>query len=346
MQETAPILQTGSELAETVPAQQVLVWQRRYDRAKQAREQAEQLLEEKSRALYLANQELQAHANKLQASLEQLEAAQDALVEREKMAALGAMVAGIAHEVNTPLGVAVTGATLAQELMVALLARLEQGSLTRGELRREMAALQEATGLVVTNAQRAATLIQSFKKVAVDQSSEALRTVRLTDVLADVLTSLQPVLRRARVTPLLHVCSDRLLKLDAGALAQVVTNLVQNACVHAFLPEHDQRNVVIEAEVAESEIRLCVRDNGRGMSADVQESVFEAFFTTRRDSGGSGLGMHIVRNVVVGKFGGSIEIASPPLQGTRWQIRIPVGTPLVRMARGDSGVVELDPETT
>lgn len=342
MHDPASTTQTDSLLAETVPAEQVLVWQRRYARAKQAREQAEQLLQEKSRALYLANQELQAHANKLQASLEQLEAAQDALVEREKMAALGAMVAGIAHEVNTPLGVAVTGATLAQELMTAVLGRLEQGTLTRGDLRREMAALQEATGLVVTNAQRAATLIQSFKKVAVDQSSEALRKVRLADLLADVLTSLQPVLRRARVTASLSVGADRLLKLDAGALAQIVTNLVQNACVHAFLPEHDQRTVAIEAEVADSEIRLCVRDNGRGMSAEVQQSVFEPFFTTRRDSGGSGLGMHIVRNLVVGKFAGSIEIASPPLQGTRWQMRIPVGTPLVQLPRADTGAFALE----
>jgi signal transduction histidine kinase len=318
----------------------VLVWQRRYERAKQSREQAEQLLQEKSRALYVANQELQTRADQLQASLEQLEAAQDALVEREKMAALGAMVAGIAHEVNTPLGVAVTGATLAQEVLVALLQRLEQGGVTRGELRREMSALQEATGLVVTNAQRAATLILSFKKVAVDQSSDALRTVRLADLLADVLVSLQPVLRRARVTHQLTVGADQLLKLDAGALTQVVTNLIQNACVHAFLPEHDQRMVAINAEVGPSDLWLSVTDNGRGMSSEVQESVFEPFFTTSRDSGGSGLGMHIVRNLVVGKFGGSIYIDSPPLQGTSWRIRIPLGTPLVRLPQGDSGICE------
>lgn len=318
------------------PRTEAAVWQRRYERARQAREQAEQLLQEKSRTLYLINQDLKAQTEQLQRSLEQLEAAQEALVQREKMAALGAMVAGIAHEVNTPLGVAVTGATLTQQLLGELTERLARGNLTKGELRREVASLQEACALVVSNATRAAGLIDSFKKVAVDQSSEALRTVRLAELLADVVTSLQPVLRRARVQVTVAVRDDPLVRLKAGAMTHIVANLVQNACVHAFLPERDQRLVRMEASVEPDGLRLQVCDNGRGMSEEVQQSVFEPFFTTRRDSGGSGLGMHIVRNLVVGTFGGSIHVSSRLEEGTCWQIWLPVGTPMVALATAAS----------
>jgi signal transduction histidine kinase len=260
----------------------------------------------------------------------QLREAQDQLVQREKMAALGGLVAGVAHEINTPLGVAVTAITHAAERVQVLDAAMNAGTLTRGDMRAFLAEMQEAVGLALSNLERGARLVQSFKKVAVDQSSETPREAHLEDLVTDVAASLRPVTRSAGVTVEIDAPGRTRTRVDAGALVQMLTNLVQNACVHAFEGIESPRTVGIRLRTSGAGVELLVSDNGSGMDADTAARVFEPFFTTRRSSGGSGLGMHIVHTIVTQRFLGTVRLDSAPGHGTRWTLVLPFGSPALR----------------
>lgn len=253
----------------------------------------------------------------------------EALLQRERLAALGGLVAGVAHEINTPLGVALTAATCGQQTLKRLEDHVERGTLTRGQLRRAIAELHDSYTLTVDNLRRGAHLISSFKKVAVDQSSEGVRPVVLSEWLQDVVASLRPMLRAAGVEHELRCAPGPALELTVGALTQVITNLVQNACVHAFGPEQVERRLLLAAAAVDDVLRIECADNGRGIAREHASRVFEPFFTTRRREGGSGLGMHIAHNIVVERLGGRIELA-PSAAGTHWSIEIPLKAAGVR----------------
>jgi signal transduction histidine kinase len=309
------------------------VWRARFERERAARREAEFLLHEKSRDLYLANDALAARADELAESLRQLRDTQDQLVQREKMAALGTLVAGVAHEINTPLGVALTAITVASERVRRLEAAVSGGSLTRSDLRAFLHDMGEVVRLVVDNLERGARLVQSFKKVAVDQSSEAPRDTLLEELVADVVHSLLPVTRASGVDVAVVGGIGERVRVDAGALAQVVTNLLQNACVHAFDGVEGPRRVTLEIRSTADAAVLHVADSGAGMDEATARRVFEPFFTTRRSTGGSGLGMHIVHTLVTQRFLGRIAVDTAPGQGTRWTLVLPFGTPaLARLA--------------
>lgn len=302
------------------------VWQKRFERERAARREAETLLNDKSRELYLINQELREQASALKASMESLASAQDALIRQGKMAALGGLVAGVAHEINTPLGVSVTAVSLISEQVDRLDAMVASGRLSKSGLEQLIATMRESTALADTNMQRAATLIQSFKMVAVDQTNATTRTAELHALLADVVASLAPVLRQPGAQVTLSVPENLWVRIDAGSLTQVITNLLQNACIHAFPEKGDDHR--IEIRVSDQATALCieVEDNGAGMSDDTAARLWEPFFTTRRHLGGTGLGMHIVHNLVVERFGGTIDVESAMNEGTRFTLSLPFGT--------------------
>ncbi|MCB9764428.1 MAG: HAMP domain-containing histidine kinase [Alphaproteobacteria bacterium] len=259
----------------------------------------------------------------LQRSLDQLRAAQDELVRSERLAELGRLVAGVAHEINTPLGVAVTGSSLTRERLETLRQDFEQGTLRRKDLRRFLDDAETSTELVEVNLRRAAELVTHFKKVAVDQTSQVRRTISLVAYLDDVLTSLGPMLRKTGVTA--RVLSEKDVRLDTfpGALSQVITNLVSNAVHHAY-PEGAVGEVrFVVRPFSSGGASLEVEDDGRGMPPEVLRQIFEPFFTTRRAQGGSGLGMHIVHNLVTSVLGGHITVRSRPGGGTRILIELP-----------------------
>jgi signal transduction histidine kinase len=258
----------------------------------------------------------------LQQALEQLTQAQTQLVQSERLASLGSLVAGVAHEINTPVGVGVTAASTLHDHAAELKRLYQADALKRSDLDRFVGIASEGTRIILKNLQRAADLIQSFKQVAVDQSSGERRRFVLADYIDEVLLSLGPRLRKSshQVT----VECPPVLQIDSfpGALAQILTNLVSNSLVHAFGPgQVGQIRIAVRA--AADGIVLTYTDDGRGIPPESLPRIYDPFFTTKRSEGGSGLGLHIVYNLVTQLLGGTIEAASEIGRGTTFTLRLP-----------------------
>ena len=293
-----------------------------------------QRVNEMALRLEAARDERERRAADLQATVDTLRAAQASLVRQEKMAALGDLVAGVAHEVNTPLGVAVTTTSLLVDNIDELNAHAEAGTVTKGSLRRSLGDARTMATLLTENLRRAATLIQSFKQVAVDRGSVATRETRLAEWAGALIQSLTPLTRRYRVRIEVDVEGDAAVVLAAGELEQVLTNLIVNACVHGYGEADGEANgdrpISVGLQLLPDTFELTVRDAGAGMSPEVAARVFEPFFTTRRGQGGTGLGMHIVHQLVAERFRGEIHFDSALGRGTCWTLRLPHPTNALR----------------
>ncbi|KAA0685460.1 sensor histidine kinase [Azospirillum brasilense] len=276
-----------------------------------------------------AEKALVAAKEEAERALHDLRRVQRSLVQAEKLASLGALVAGVAHEINTPMGIGVTAASHLAEQARQFKAGLADGQLRRRDLEEFVDRIEEGASIILGNLERACTLVQSFKQVAVDQTSETQRPFELRGYLDGVLGSLAPQLKGTghRVT---LDCPDGLI-MDSypGALSQVVSNLVINALLHAFRPDVPGTiAIAVRADGPSSagaaSVVLDVVDDGRGIPPDQIERIFEPFFTTRRAEGGSGLGLHIVYNIVTGTLGGRVAVASRPGAGCRFTIHLPL----------------------
>ena len=254
---------------------------------------------------------------------ERLARTQDQLVESEKMAALGSLVAGVAHEINTPLGLCVTGASFLRDATVELKSDFEGETMTKTAFEDYIKRADELSRLLMTNLSRASELVQSFKKMAVDQSQEERRRFNVAELLDDVAVSLTHAFRKSPIT--LSVVCDESLELAAqpGAVSQIVTNLVLNALTHAFEPGQSG-TVEVRAFIEGGDMVFTVADDGKGMEADTLEHVFEPFYTTARDKGGSGLGLNIAYNLATGALGGTIECESAPGGGALFRFTAPL----------------------
>lgn len=252
-----------------------------------------------------------------------LEAVRGDLVESEKMASLGRMVAGFAHEVNTPVGIAVGAASQSQELVAELGRLIEQPEVSEDDLRQRMQMLDEASTLILGNLKRAAGMVQSFKRTAVDQTSEAEREFDLAEVIDDVLRSLKGLFKNTQIAISLDCPQPIRVFGSAGALAQLLTNLLQNAHLHAFEDGSRSGTIQIRARAANGQVHLEFSDDGAGMDEATLQRAFEPFFTTHRGSGGSGLGLYIAYNMTTQGLGGSISCTSRQGQGTRFVIEFP-----------------------
>ncbi|MDE1980714.1 MAG: HAMP domain-containing histidine kinase [Betaproteobacteria bacterium] len=245
-------------------------------------------------------------------------------MESEKLAALGGLMAGIAHEVNTPLGVAVTAASVLEDETRAQAERYRQGDMKKTDLEHYLSVSEQSSRMILQNLARAAGMIRSFKQVAVDRSNESQRRLfNVYDYLQDIVTSLTPALRKASAT--CTVACEPELAIDSypGLLSQIVTNLVMNALVHGF-EGRPGGTIRIAAQVTEGEFRLEVEDDGQGMNEAVLSRIFEPFFTTRRGAGGSGLGLHVVYDLVTETLKGRIECRSRPGKGATFSVRWPL----------------------
>ena len=255
--------------------------------------------------------------------LRHLEETRSHLVESEKMASLGGLVAGVAHEINTPVGIAVSAASYLQDRTQVVRAKVQSDSLTTSELKSYLEDAASSSRLLLSNANRAARLVQSFKQLAVDQTSDARRRFDLRDYIGETVESLQPELRGSNVLVSVDCAAGMEMDSYPGPLAQVVTNLVLNSLQHAFEPGMPGR-VRISAHLADAdEVVIRYEDDGRGIPEGLHQKIFEPFFTTRRGKGGSGLGLHLVYNIVTIRLNGSIDVRAREAGGTVFVIRLP-----------------------
>ena len=256
-------------------------------------------------------------------SLHQLELARSELVESERMASLGGLVAGVAHEINTPVGIAVSAASYLRERSEELRARFERGDLTEEELRAYIDEALESARLLASNADRAARLVKSFKQVAVDQSSEQRRRFDLAHYMEETLRNLKPALQHRPLQT--HLDCPAGIEMDTypGPLAQVLTNLVINASQNDFA-ENESGNITLSARLdGDDEVLISCADNGQGVPEQIREHIFEPFFTTRRGSGGSGLGLYLAYTLVTQQLEGTIGVHNVTTGGAVFWLRLP-----------------------
>ncbi|MFK3739806.1 GAF domain-containing protein [Massilia sp. TN1-12] len=274
------------------------------------------------RAIRKAKESLEAQNAALNRALTQLQEAQSELVRQEKLASLGRLVAGVAHEINTPLGICVTATShLVQELKLTR-EELADGTMTEDSLHAFLDVVDQSLRIMTTNTQRAAALVRSFKQVAVDQSSDDIRSFNLGAYVNEVLLSLQPKLKGRPVKVEVDCPKDLVLDSFPGAVSQILTNMLMNSLVHGF--EREQAgHIRIHAALEDEMVVFEYGDDGAGMDADTLAKLFDPFFTTKRGSGGSGLGAHILYNLVTGALGGTLRVESEPGKGLQYHLRFP-----------------------
>ncbi|EKE87609.1 sensor histidine kinase [Idiomarina xiamenensis] len=260
---------------------------------------------------------------RLENSLHNLQQAQAQLIESEKLASLGGLVAGITHDVNTPIGISVTASSFMRERLQQLSRALTEKSLTQQQLSSFINDCGESLTLLDNNLQRASDLISSFKQVAVDQTSDAIRDINLLQYLNEVVQSLQPHLKRTAHQVEVSCAEDLNIRCPAGAISQIFTNLIMNSLIHGF-EGVEQGRITIVAEAGDGDIHFVYRDNGCGLNDEQMRQLFDPFFTTKRDAGGSGLGTHIIRNLITQSLGGDISAESEPGKGLIYRFSIPV----------------------
>jgi signal transduction histidine kinase len=263
-------------------------------------------------------------------TLEHLRGTQEKLIQSEKLASLGPIVAGIAHEINTPLGNAqLVASTLNNRVQV--FGQATSGGLTRKALTELLNELETGTQLVTDNLTRAVGLVQQFKNAVVDRSVSKQSSSLLADQIYKIELLLQPVLKCHIQCFTYAVPQSIEMTTDAGALEQVITNLVNNSLIHAFGDKDDGR-MHLEATIKGQKVVFIYTDDGRGMDNEVLAKIFDPFFSTRFGQGGSGLGMFVVYNLVTTALAGSIQVESGPGKGFRCTIEIPKTTPAKRSA--------------
>ncbi|WP_167354828.1 ATP-binding protein [Pseudoalteromonas luteoviolacea] len=260
----------------------------------------------------------------LKTSLDELKKAQNQLIESEKMASLGGLVAGVAHEINTPVGTSLTGVSHFKSTLENLHKKYEQGELEEDDFVKFIKDSTALTNTIESSLERAANLVRSFKLVAVDQSAEEVREFDIVQYLKDTMTSLNSQLKQSNIA--FRIDTERevfLIKNFPGSWAQIFTNLIQNTLIHAYEPQvHGE--VVITFTQDGQDLVVLFSDDGKGMTETAKKKVFDPFYTTNRGNGGSGLGMNIIFNIVTQKMQGAISVDSTLNCGTTFTIKVPI----------------------
>ena len=272
-------------------------------------------------------QEMRKAKDAAEAALQHLRETQNSLIEAEKLAALGRLVAGVAHEVNNPVGISLTVASSLERKVTVFAEEVARGELRRSSLNEFVETSRSAASQLVGNLNRAAELIQSFKQVAADRSYSDQRTFNLADLTDQVVMSLRPGIRKQNLTLNVECEPGLIMNSYPGPYGQVLTNLFLNSVAHAFPGgAAGEVNIKVRASGADH-VEVLYSDDGCGMTPEIRRRAFDPFFTTRRDEGGTGLGLHIVYSIVTNRLGGQIHLESDPGKGTRVQMILPRNAP-------------------
>lgn len=274
---------------------------------------------EKALALKLANENLEYKVTK---RTEELAHATQHLMEQEKYASLGTLVAGISHAINTPIGIAISATSMINDTSKKILTLLDNKTLTEKNLRQEIAILGESIELAESNLRKAAGQINNFKKIAVDQSSSELSNFQLATHTQVLIDSLETEIKKYPITVNNKIPTDLRVNSYISDYQQILSNLILNALHHGF-NKNQQGIINIEAKENEDSIHLTVSDNGKGIDSDMIKHIYTPFFTSTSRSKGPGLGLSIVYNLVKQRFGGDINVQSEPGNGTCFILDLP-----------------------
>jgi signal transduction histidine kinase len=278
-------------------------------------------------ALNLMNEELEnmvtLRTEALNQKIYELQKTYDKLIESEKQASLGSLVAGVAHEVNTPLGVCVTAASHLNEIDRSLIEKLETGRLSKTDLEEYLEISREISEIIFNNINRAAEIIQNFKKIAVDQSDDRFDHFYIDDYVNDVLFSLKHILKHRDCTIQNNIEHISVFS-DPGAFGQIYTNFIMNTLQHGY-GERDSIDIQLNGhfDPVERQLILSYQDRGKGIDPSNLKRIFEPFYTTNRKGGGSGLGLNVVYQIVVNKLQGDIQCFSEVEKYTKFEIVLP-----------------------
>ncbi len=271
--------------------------------------------------------ELARKNEELSEAMQVLEQAKDELVQSEKLASLGSVVAGVAHELNTPIGIGVTASSTIDRTIKDFRKKISSNQLSRRDLESFMETTEDGMALILGNLSRASELVKGFKQVAVDQTSENRRRFVLSQVVEEIIITLQPQFKRTPHEIVIDIPDDLQLDSYPGPFGQVLTNLVMNSLLHGFSNDIAGKINISAQHSGGAHVEVTVKDNGKGISAEYLKHVFDPFFTTRMGQGGSGLGMHIVYTIVTAVMGGRIQISSTPEVETIITMILPLDAP-------------------
>ncbi|MBE0497897.1 MAG: HAMP domain-containing histidine kinase [Campylobacterales bacterium] len=264
---------------------------------------------------------------KLQESLQELHLTQDQLVKSEKMASLGSLVSGVAHEINTPLGVGLSGISQIEHEVKKLETNYKEQALTEEALRSYISTTRQLSATIRDRLDNAVALVRSFKNISLDQHFEDEREFNLKKYIDDLLLSLQNELKSKRIKVINTMDEHMLLKSYPGIFSQIISNFVLNSIKHGFdgeLNTESENIITISADIADGRLTIHYKDNGSGITDTIEKRIFDPFFTTKRGQGGSGLGLHIVYNLVTQKLGGSLDVLRISPRGLGFRIILPL----------------------
>ncbi|EDN69789.1 periplasmic sensor signal transduction histidine kinase [Beggiatoa sp. PS] len=281
-------------------------------------------LAKKNNQLEQQKQELKVLNQELSATIDELERTRDELVQSEKMASLGRLVSGFAHEINTPIGIAVTAASAINEAGQRLNDMLSQDEVSETELMASIDKMIEGGKLTFSNVRRAAELVSSFKRTSIDQTQETKRLFALHEVIRDIIISLDSKFRRTAITIENQCPTNMNIYGYPGIISQILNNLLMNSLIHGFDDGMQSGQITLHVQRENNTILMEYQDTGKGMDKETAEKLFEPFYTTKRARGGTGLGMYICYNLVTTRLKGTIYCESTPDEGSVFHINFPI----------------------
>jgi len=284
-----------------------------------AKEKIENFNIELKKKVYERTSELEESTHELEVSLENLKQTQDKLVESEKMASLGGLVAGVAHELNTPIGIGLTGSSHFLELTKDIIKKFENKDMSENDFKEYTDDSYDLAHLTYLNLKKSSHLIKSFKQISVDQTSEEKRSFELKNYINETLVSINSILKKRNIKVIVSADEEISLTSYPGAISQIITNLILNSLHHAY-NENEEGLINIDLTKEKKKIRIVYKDDGKGIKKENLNKIFDPFFTTNRDKGGTGLGLNIIYNIIITQLKGRISCDSKEGSGVKFII--------------------------